>query len=255
MQTTSALVTASAQTRARSSVRSTGFSQNTCFFGAADFMMRSACVSVLEHTTVAPIDASPSAPSASATCAPCNCASAAAACAFTSTIYFKRTPGSFARFAAWILPTRPAPNPATSIFIAACLPGFFYLQFEPVGKRNEQRLTKANRARERTERKRAALLHEQTGAGVSRERRKLSIGYHQRLGAVTLRRSHAEERLLAIRREADRDHHVALCHAANLLAIHPAETGQQMYALRRVLQRVDDIASDRKRASHADHVN
>ena len=92
--------TASAQARARSSVRSTGFSQNTCFFCAADFRIRSACVSVLEQITVAPIDASPIAPSISATCAPCWAASAAAASLFTSTTYLSRTPGCRARFAA-----------------------------------------------------------------------------------------------------------------------------------------------------------
>ncbi len=49
MHTTPAFATASAQARARASVRSTGFSQNTCFFCAADCRIRSACVSVLEQ--------------------------------------------------------------------------------------------------------------------------------------------------------------------------------------------------------------
>src|ERR1700744_3071372 len=154
MQTTPARSTASAHSRARSKLRSTGFSQNTCLFCAADLTIRSACVSVLEQITVAPIDASPSAPSISATCAPCCAARAAAASRFTSTTYLSRTPGCRARFAAWILPMRPAPNTATSIVIAACLLGFFYVQLQPVRERNEERLAQADGARERTERER-----------------------------------------------------------------------------------------------------
>ena len=48
---------------------------------------------------------------------------------------------------------------------------------------------------------------------------------------MMMRHAQAILRFLAIRREADRDHHVALLHAANLFAIHAAETGHQMHAL------------------------
>src|SRR6201997_3304167 len=188
MHTTPAFGTASAHARARSKVRSTGFSQNTCFFCAADFMIRSACVSVLEQITVAPIDASPIAPSISATCAPYCAASAAAASRFTSTTYLSRTPGCRARLDAWILPMRPAPNtatsivlPATSVIVSSSVCRLFYVQFQLVRERDEQRLAQANRAGQRAECKRAALFHIQLRARITRERRQLAIRNDERL--------------------------------------------------------------------------
>ena len=100
---------------------------------------------------------------------------------FTSTTYFSRTPGCRARFAAWILPMRPAPNTATSIVFAASVIvsssvfGFFYVQFELVRERDEQRLAQADRAGQRAERKRAAFLHIQLSSGVTR--RAAKAGY------------------------------------------------------------------------------
>src|SRR5581483_511564 len=115
MHGTPARATASTHARARSSDRSTGFSQKIALRAAAARTMRSAWVSVLDAIATAPIAGSRNAVSASTACAACFCASSPAAGALTSTTYLSFTPGCAARLPAWILPMRPAPNSATSI--------------------------------------------------------------------------------------------------------------------------------------------
>src|SRR6266540_2716298 len=114
-QVTPAFATACAQSRARASDRSTGFSQKIAFFAAAARWMSSACVSVDEPMTTALTTASPKTCSALPTCAPYFCASSAAAVALTSTTYLSLTPGWRTILPAWILPMRPAPKRATSV--------------------------------------------------------------------------------------------------------------------------------------------
>ncbi len=86
MHATPAAVTASAQRRARSRSRSTGFSQKIALPAAAARWIKSACVSVLEAMTTAPTAGSVRAASGSVNgVAPCSAASSAADARNTST--------------------------------------------------------------------------------------------------------------------------------------------------------------------------
>ncbi len=85
MHATPARLTASAHACARSTLKSTGFSQKIALPAAAERVMRSECVSVDDPITTAPTALSASAVSTLATCAPCCCASDFAAAASTST--------------------------------------------------------------------------------------------------------------------------------------------------------------------------
>ncbi len=121
MQVTPARATASAQARARSMARSTGFSQKICLPAAAAVRIRSACVSVYEQISTAPIALSSNTSAVAAVRAPCCAASSPAASALGSTTYLSRAPASRARLPAWILPMRPAPKSATSIMVPPSL--------------------------------------------------------------------------------------------------------------------------------------
>ena len=89
MQGTPAFETASAHLRARSRSRSTGFSQKIALPAAADRMMRSACVSVLEAMTTALTEESPRTLSLTAACAPYCLESSAVASGEISTTVLK----------------------------------------------------------------------------------------------------------------------------------------------------------------------
>src|SRR5689334_15930386 len=119
-------------------------------------------------------------------------------------------------------PMRPAPNTATfmvpwvlSVIVSSSVFGFFNFEFEPVGQRDEKRLTQADRACQRAKCKRAAFLHKQLRARIPCERRQAAIGNDERLRLVMMRDAQAILRFAAIGFEADGDDDVALFHAAD----------------------------------------